>query len=56
MRLEFARSSERFYRTGRYAHGVINNDKIGLDVISHTPMTFPRRLLEAGYETAFIGR
>jgi N-acetylglucosamine-6-sulfatase len=46
------------FLTGRYAHthGVINNDKIGLDVISHTLMTFPRRLREAGYETAFIGK
>ncbi|HEX8772928.1 MAG TPA: sulfatase [Pyrinomonadaceae bacterium] len=46
------------FLTGRYAHthGVINNDKLGLDVISHTLMTFPRRLREAGYETAFIGK
>lgn len=46
------------YLTGLYPHkhGVINNDKLGLDVISHTLMTFPRQLREAGYETAFIGK
>jgi N-acetylglucosamine-6-sulfatase len=46
------------FLTGQYphTHGVINNDKLGLDVISHTLMTFPRRLREAGYETAFIGK
>lgn len=44
--------------TGLYPHkhGVINNDKLGLDVVSHTLMTFPRQLREAGYETAFIGK
>ena len=46
------------FLTGLYphAHGVINNDKLGLDVISHTLVTWPRQLREAGYETAFIGK
>ena len=46
------------FLTGQYArtHKVTNNDRVGLDVISHTLMTFPRRLREAGYETAFIGK
>jgi N-acetylglucosamine-6-sulfatase len=46
------------FLTGLYphAHRVINNDKLGLDVISHTLYTFPRMLREAGYETAFIGK
>jgi len=46
------------FLTGQYAntHQVINNDKLGLDVISHTLMTWPRQLREAGYETAFIGK
>ncbi|GAB5561559.1 MAG: sulfatase [Synoicihabitans sp.] len=46
------------FLTGRYArkHNIINNDKLGLDVISHTLMTFPRRLREAGYETGFVGK
>lgn len=46
------------FLTGQYAktHHVFNNDRVGLDVISHTLMTFPRRLREAGYETAFIGK
>lgn len=44
--------------TGLYphAHRVINNDKLGHDFISHTLNTFPRRLRETGYETAFIGK
>ena len=46
------------FLTGLYphVHHVFNNDKIGLDVISHTLMTFPRQLREAGYETGFIGK
>lgn len=46
------------FLTGLYphAHRVINNDKLGLDVISHTLFTWPRQLREAGYETAFIGK
>ncbi len=46
------------FLTGLYPHShrVINNDKLGLDVISHTLMTWPRLLREAGYETAFIGK
>ena len=46
------------FLTGQYArsHKVTNNDRVGLDAISHTLMTFPRRLREAGYETAFIGK
>ncbi len=44
--------------TGHYPHkhGVINNDKLGLEVISHALMTFPRLLRMAGYETAFVGK
>ncbi len=46
------------FLTGLYphSHGVINNDKLGLDVISHTLFTWPRQLRESGYETAFIGK
>ncbi len=46
------------FLTGQYAHAhkVTNNDRVGLDVISHTLQTFPRRLREAGYETAFVGK
>ena len=46
------------FLTGMYAskHKIFNNDKLGLDVISHTLVTFPRQLREAGYETAFIGK
>ncbi len=46
------------FLTGQYAHKheVINNDKLGLEVISHTLMTWPRQLREAGYETAFVGK
>lgn len=46
------------FLTGLYPHEhrVINNDKLGLDVVSHTLMTFPRQLREAGYETAYIGK
>ncbi|WP_422860748.1 sulfatase-like hydrolase/transferase [Flagellimonas sp. S174] len=46
------------FLTGNYAHkhNVINNDKLGLDVISHTLLTWPRQLRESGYTTAFIGK
>jgi N-acetylglucosamine-6-sulfatase len=46
------------FLTGLYPHShrVYNNDKLGLDVISHTLFTWPRQLREAGYETAFIGK
>jgi N-acetylglucosamine-6-sulfatase len=46
------------FLTGQYArrHRVVNNDRLGQDVISHTLETFPRRLREAGYETAFVGK
>ncbi len=47
------------FLTGLYPHShrVINNDKQGLDVLSHRLMTFPRILREeARYETAFIGK
>ncbi|HEX8499071.1 MAG TPA: sulfatase [Pyrinomonadaceae bacterium] len=46
------------FLTGQYArrHRVVNNDRLGQDVISHTFETFPRRLREAGYETAFVGK
>jgi arylsulfatase A-like enzyme len=46
------------FLTGQHArrHKVVNNDRLGHDVISHTLETFPRRLREAGYETAFIGK
>lgn len=46
------------FLTGNYAHkhNVINNDKLGLDVISHTLLTWPRQLRKSGYVTAFIGK
>ncbi|MBS9462572.1 sulfatase-like hydrolase/transferase [Flagellimonas sp. 389] len=46
------------FLTGNYAHNhnVINNDKLGLDVISHTLLTWPRQLRESGYATAFFGK
>ena len=46
------------FLTGRYphSHGVTNNDRLGLDVLSHRLLTWPRQLREAGYETAFIGK
>jgi N-acetylglucosamine-6-sulfatase len=46
------------FLTGIYphTHRIINNDKNGLDAISHTLVTFPRILREAGYETAYIGK
>jgi len=46
------------FLTGLYPHKhlVTNNDKLGLDIISHTLMTFPRQLRENGYETAFVGK
>jgi N-acetylglucosamine-6-sulfatase len=46
------------FLTGQYAqkHQVTNNDRLGLDVISHTLMTWPRQLRENGYKTAFIGK
>ncbi|MGH8569251.1 MAG: sulfatase-like hydrolase/transferase, partial [Gammaproteobacteria bacterium] len=46
------------FLTGLYPHShrIINNDKLGLDAVSHTLMTWPRQLREAGYETAFIGK
>ncbi|UXX81026.1 sulfatase [Reichenbachiella carrageenanivorans] len=46
------------FLTGNYSHkhNVINNDKLGLDVVSHTLLTWPRQLRESGYETAFIGK
>lgn len=46
------------FLTGQYAqkHQVTNNDRVGLDVISHTLMTWPRQLRENGYKTAFIGK
>jgi len=46
------------FLTGLYphSHGVINNDKLGLDVISHRLLTWPRQLRESGYETAFVGK
>lgn len=46
------------FLTGLYPHRhrVINNDKLGIDVISHTLVTFPRQLREQGYETAFVGK
>ena len=36
------------FLTGQYAHAhkVTNNDRVGLDAISHTLSTFPRRLRE----------
>ena len=46
------------FLTGLYPHKhlVVNNDKLGLDVVSHTLYTFPRMFREAGYETGFIGK
>ena len=46
------------FLTGLYphTHRVYNNDKLGIDVVSHTLMTFPRQLREQGYETAYIGK
>ena len=46
------------FLTGQYphAHRVINNDRNGLDLISHKLVTFPQLLRRAGYETAFIGK
>ncbi|MGA7306438.1 MAG: sulfatase [Rhodothermales bacterium] len=46
------------FLTGQYAHKhlVTNNDRLGIDVIGHSLYTFPRRLREAGYETAFVGK
>ena len=46
------------FLTGRYphAHRIINNDKNGHAEISHTLLTFPRLLRDAGYETAFVGK
>jgi len=46
------------FLTGQYAqkHQVTNNDRVGLDVISHTLMKWPRQLRENGYITAFIGK
>jgi N-acetylglucosamine-6-sulfatase len=44
------------YLTGQYAHrhGIIDNT--ARDARSHELITFPRRLHEAGYKTAFIGK
>ena len=41
------------FLTGQYPHkhGVITNDRFGLDVISHTLMTFPRRLRVKAFYT-----
>lgn len=46
------------FLTGQYAHKhlITNNDRLGIDVIGHSLYTFPRRLREEGYETAFIGK
>jgi N-acetylglucosamine-6-sulfatase len=46
------------FLTGQYphTHRVTNNDRVGLEVIGHSLMTFPRRLREGGYETAYIGK
>ena len=39
-----------------HRHRVFNNRKRGLDIVSHTLMTFPRQLRENGYETAMVGK
>jgi N-acetylglucosamine-6-sulfatase len=46
------------FLTGQYAHThrVTNNDRVGIEVIGHSLMTFPRRLRESGYENAYIGK
>ena len=43
---------------GNYAtkHNAVNNDNLGLDVTSHTLLTWLRQLRESGYETAFFGK
>src|SRR5437588_3195502 len=44
------------FLTGQYAHkhGVINNGDHS--ALSHELVTFPRRLHDAGYETAYVGK
>jgi N-acetylglucosamine-6-sulfatase len=46
------------FLSGLYAHKhcVINNDKLGIDVLGHRLLSWPRQLREAGYETAFLGK
>lgn len=46
------------FLTGLYArnHRIVNNDNHGIDYISHTLVSFPRVLREAGYQTGFIGK
>ena len=46
------------YLSGVYPHrhDVVDNDKVGIDVISQSLMTFPRQAQEKGYKTAFIGK
>lgn len=46
------------FLTGQYphTHRIINNDRVGLDIISHKLATFPQLLRRSGYETAFIGK
>jgi N-acetylglucosamine-6-sulfatase len=46
------------FLTGLYPHRhrVINNDRVGMDAVSHTLVTFPRILRENGYHSAYIGK
>ncbi len=46
------------FLTGQYphTHRIINNDRIGLSLISHKLVTFPQLLRRAGYETGFVGK
>ncbi len=46
------------FLTGQYphTHRIINNDHVGLSLISHKLVTFPQLLRRAGYETGFIGK
>ncbi|MBX7166431.1 MAG: sulfatase [Pirellulales bacterium] len=44
------------FLTGRYAHAHGITDNTDRSEASHRLATFPRRLQEAGYETAFVGK
>ena len=46
------------FLTGLYPHRhrIINNDRPGMDAVSHTLATFPRILRESGYESAYVGK
>jgi N-acetylglucosamine-6-sulfatase len=44
------------FLTGRYAHNHAITDNSDRSALSHQLMTFPRRLQQAGYDNAFIGK